>query len=106
MTEELFCHDDAERDDLVRPAQQDGGRGLAGEQELENHLAARARAAPIRDCEHLASDTLATQRVVPVDHGARDRVDASPEAEADAGAEKLADATARHDGLADDGQGG
>ena len=49
---------------------------------------------------------LSAQRVVPVDHGARDRVDASPEAEPDAGAELLAGATARYDGLADDRQGG
>ena len=95
--EELVADNRAERNDIVRIAQHDRRRRALREQQLEDHLAARAGAAAARQHQHAVGDRRVVQRVAAVDHGAGRRVDAAPEGEADACGEEAAARAAGHE---------
>jgi len=81
----------AKGQNLIGLSQHQGCGGMTIADQLHQHAATGAGAAPAGDRQHPARQAFATERVVTVDHLTAERVDAAPETQADIGVEQWAD---------------
>ncbi len=98
--EHLLGDEYAEGEDVVDLFQQQGGRGMAVEDQFQHHAAAGAGAAAAGNRQHAAADDGAAERVVTVDDFAAEGVDAAPETQAEIGMQQLALRRSGHQGAA------
>src|SRR5207244_6083506 len=82
-TKHLLGDDDGEWEDLFRLGEDQRGRRMAVEDQLEQHAAAGTGPAAARNGEDLARQSGAAERLMAVDDPTRLGVDATPEAQAD-----------------------